>query len=313
MGATKYINFIVYFFSGCVMLLAQSRVDLLSKYDLWSHYPLINSVKDAQRVNEDMALTNVHFAGLEGIYSDGRDSSGTGVRLASLHLPQLNVNNFVISVEFKLDKPASNDLAFHRTILNAGQSFRWMHVTYKVDSLNVILGLNNTQSTTILDRVKAEEWYTLTMFYDHQEPAGGIYINDSLFFRVRFTISALNDNVLSTNCRCGIPPLQGYWRNLKIYRPKSSTGIMAEESVRAAWRIFPQPLPAEEKALNFSNLNFPVFGVRVLDITGKSWYGQDYPAGKILTEITLPELVPGVYVVQLHAAQGRLVQKVIKQ
>ena len=313
MGTIKYLSLIVYFFVGWVVLSAQSRPDLLAKYDLWSHYPLINSVKDAQRVNEDIQLTNVHFVGQEGIYSDGLDSSGTKVRLALVHLPQLNVNNFVISVEFKLNKPASNDLAFHRTILNAGQSFRWMHVTYKLDSLNVILGINNNQGTTILDRVKADEWYTLTIFYDPQILAGGIYINDSLYFRVRFTISALNDNVLTTNCRCGIPPLQGYWRNLKIYRPKSSTGITEGEPDLAAWRIFPQPLPADEDVINFQNINFPIYDVRLLDITGKLWYNYYYPAGKILTEITWPGLIPGVYVVQLLSAQGRLVRKVIKQ
>lgn len=301
------------FYLVCLALMAQSREELLAKYELWSHYPLINSVKDVKRINGDVELLNIPYAGENGIHSDGVDSSGARVRIASVSLPQLNLNDFVISVEFKLDTPAANDFSFHRTILNAGQNTRWLYVTYKVDSLNVILGLKNGQNTIILDKIKAGIWYTLTIFYNRTEPAGGIYINDSLFFRVRFDLTELTDKVISTNCRCGIPPLQGYWRNLKIYHPKTSTGIIAPKKISENWNIYPQPLPAYVHRLYFDRVEFPVYEIKLIDATGKIWYQQRSPYGKFLQHIDLPELSSGIYFIQLYSAQGMSTRQMIKQ
>lgn len=305
--------FTAIFYLFCFALVGQSREELLDKYELWSHYPLINSVKDLKRQNEDVELLNIPYAGDNGIYSDGVDSSGANVRIASVRLPQINLNDFIISVEFKLDKPAANDFSFHRTILNAGQSTRWLYVTYKVDSLNVILGLNNGQSTTILDKIEADTWYILTIFYNRTEPAGGIYINDSLFFRVRFDLSTRNDHVLSTNCRCGIPPLQGYWRNLKIFHPKTSTGTKAWGLNQPTWNIYPQPLAAHMNKLFFDQLDFPIYGIKLMDITGRTWYQQNYAYAKIVKEIDLPELAQGIYIIQLNTAQGMTTRMILKQ
>jgi len=272
-------------------------------YTLIADYPFQSDGVDATGNNPDATITNAPFQNggvhLNGIYIN--DGTGNGSDVMTPQIDPFDINDFIISVDFKTQ--VNNNF-----FLVCGSSWRWLEFQITQQSkLAIVYGLTSGVAWTTTDfTINMDQWYTASAKYTQSNHQLEIYMDGNLVQTITLTDDFLHNNNFNfspTNYGAGTC-LNGYWRNLKLYR--STAGVHTQDLEKYLTLNYDQL----NKQLNI-NLkdNNTKTSMQLFDITGAEILETTLKSG--LNSISLNPMPAGVYIVRFMIGENVFSKKII--
>ncbi len=275
----------------CTIELKPPQTDL----PLISHFPLTIDGEDILGTHPDIALTNVPLDGSKGMFSPNYVNRDTFSQ-ARIFLSELDLDHFFISLEVNIDSIENDFGKDKRSIFVLGHGWRELAPVYHQNAQNFALNVNNWQATNGTSRFEYDRWYEVAAGYDKDAGIVTLYIDREQIVSDSAILETNNDRSLVLWCNCGPSPLQGYWRNLKIYSKRDQTTSSARSDAAQPLHIFPNPVQ-DMLTINRKYVPHQPF-LRILDGTGRMVLEKKINPGAGPLRINVQPLTPGIYFIQ---------------
>ena len=223
---------------NCVVELIAPQTDLA----IISHFPLTNNLEDVLGTHEEISINNVALIEGEGLFSEGLSPAADTFNQIQGFLGELDVNEFYISLDVKLDSITGDPGRNEKNIFIAGLGWRWLSPIYFQGSQVFGLSYNNSSMTiTNFDRFEYDRWYEVAVSYDAATDILAMFIDRQEILRDTVDLDTNNDRSFGLWCNCGPQPMRGYWKDLRIYGPGEMTTSSTNQVFNRQFSIFPNP------------------------------------------------------------------------
>ena len=285
----------------CSITLLPPQTDL----PLISHFPLTTDGHDLLGTHADIELTNVPLDATKGIFSPNhidRDSFSQ----AKVLLSSLDLDDFYISLEINLDSIEDAVGRDKRSIFVLGQGWRELAPVYNQSQKTFALNVNNWQETSGSAPLDYDRWYEVAASYSKDDGLVKLFIDREQIVSDSVILETNNDRSFVLWCNCGPSPLQGYWRNLRIYTTSDSTTSIFRPSATVI-QLYPNPvidilhLRPPPPALSDSML-------RIYNAAGQIVLERRHPPNN-LVQIDVQDLEAGFYFLKIGTATARFIKK----
>ena len=273
---------------------------------LISHYPLIENAEDLLGTHDNLQLTNVPFADDMGIFSADHSNTDTFSQIFTI-LREIDLDDFYISLEVKLDSIENSFGRDKRSIFVLGQGWRQLAPVFHQSQKAMGLNYNNWEEANGTTTVQYDQWYEVSAAYRRENSRALMYLDRQLIVDQELVLETNNDRSFVLWCNCGPQPIQGFWRNLRIYSPiDSNITSSTEVDDVARINIFPNP-GTDQITLKIGGQMTPT-PLRIMDSRGQLYltWVPDLKEEEILLDIQ--SYPSGIYYVQL----GPITQSFIK-
>jgi hypothetical protein len=147
---------------------------------------------------------------------------------------------FAVQVEFKIDDIDGQA----RCMVVCGQTIQQQYLGLFVDEFNDFTILLSNFVFIPLPDINPQEniWYRFTMIYDTMTNNARFYMGNNLVESSMHALArANNDAFVSNYFPAAGYPIEGNWRNLRIYGAEETTALEDELSRASAFRVTPNP------------------------------------------------------------------------
>ncbi len=291
---------------SCIVDLIPPPTDL----ELLSYYPMTSGLGDSLQTHPDLTVINVPLVENKGLFGAGLYDQDTFNQIQTI-LHEMDVHNFYISMDVKLDSIIDNPAGDKRTLFVAGQSSRWVSpVIYQASQT---FGLNYNFWNEVKGqhvKFKYDRWYEIAVSYDTTSRILKMYVDRQEILRDTVILDTNNDRSFVLWCNCGPRPMRGYWRNLRVYAPAEEMTTPTEELPdRFDIVLYPNPvkdhlsiksIPEVLKNINNKIEIFSSTGIMMREIPISNHFGDIY--------IDTSTWSPGMYFIRI----GNWSQSVVK-
>ena len=222
----------------CTIDLVPPRTHL----ELLSYYPMTSGLRDSLQTHSDLTVVNVPLVENEGLFGAGLYDQDTFNQIRTT-LWDMDVHDFYMSMEVKLDSITDDPTGDKRTLFVAGQGWRWVSPVIYQSSQTFGLNYNNWNEVDGQDvKFEYDQWYEIAVSYDTTSHILKMYVDRQEILRDTVILDTNNDRSFVLWCNCGPRPMRGYWRNLKVYAPSEMTTPTEEISGRIDLVLYPNPV-----------------------------------------------------------------------
>lgn len=268
----------------------------------FAHYPLINNAYDALGYQNTMELINTVYEGDDGVFFNGKhpvvDQGGAWAR--TYYMSALYEQKFAVQVEFRID-----DLdGTVRCVVVCGLSPVKQYLgLFLLESNEFSILLSNSVLIDQTDLNPQENvWYKFTMIYDTLSNNAKFYLGTNLIESANHQLDrTLFDGYVSNLYYGGGYPLEGNWRNLRIYGSEEVTALEEEFDRAAQISVFPNPAN-ESIIMDGKDDGFKKWKIGNNDgkILLSGIYSHQDP-------IDVVDIIPGSYFIQFLDEKGKII------
>lgn len=268
----------------------------------FAHYPLINTPNDALGFQNAIQLYHTVYEGDNGVYFNGKhpaiDPDGAFAR--TYFMSALDDSKFAVQVEFKIDDFDGQVRCIVVCGLTTLKEYLGLFI---LESNKFSILLSNGEFLNLPDINPQENiWYKYTMIYDTISNNAKFYLGSNLIESANHQLVRNPGDAFVTNYYLPAGyPLEGNWRNLRIYGSEEITAL--EDELNRASRISVLPNPATESIIiNAEDFQFNKWNIcnEVGQTLLHGIYKQD-------EQIDLQDIIPGNYYIQLLDDKGMVI------
>ncbi len=275
--------------STCTVELPAPQTDLV----LRSHYPLVNDLTDVLEAHEDLVNTNVDLLPGEGLFSEGLPNGADTFNQIQTRLTELDLDDFYISLEVKLDSITDDQGRNAKNIFVLGQGWRWLAPVYFQNGKSLAVSYNNFSKTlSNFTPIEYNRWYEIAVSYDLKSKRLRLFLDRQQIVSDTATLDTNNDDSFVLWCNCGSEPMRGYWRQLRIYGPGEMTTSTLDEDQQSTMKVFPNPA-RDQVHLKFELASRVSRNLEIYD-----------PAGALYQSIEVEPYAPSVFLDISHWPNG---------
>ena len=202
--------------SAQVRQTCETVLQIPGQLPLIAHYPLQGNLQDKLMQNSDIQIENVELRD-SALYINGAENfTDTSNFILASRINKLNHDEFEIRLQFKLDSISTPGVSQRRTVLLAGQSFRWAALYYLNDTKEFQLGYNNFNFSPQKIPMDFNRWYDMSITYNRKVRMLALFIDGIKVDAVETDLITGVDQSIALNC-CSRAPMKGFWKNLKVY------------------------------------------------------------------------------------------------
>jgi len=282
------------------LLLSALLAQDLSNFTLSCHFPLTQGPADSLGHCDTLLYTNVTFsdsgAYINGIYNDGSHPNASN--LYSEIIEALQQPTFAVKLDFMPILDSQN-----RALIVLGPLWRYIKVHIGNDH-SIGTSVNDRYTTFHDITLDSNTWYQLTIIHTANDSTTSFYLNGKPIAQYQEPLNAPLDDRKLTATDGGLGwTFKGWWRQLKIYREKSSGSRQ---------RIAPNkptisPNPLHTGATCTITLSHHHTQLTFLHPSGRSYR----PTRLHANQYRLDNIPPGTYIALLSTSNGHSIVPVI--
>lgn len=281
---------------NCTIDLVPPRTHL----ELLSYYPMTSGLQDSLQTHSDLTVVNVPLVENEGLFGAGLYDQDTFNQIRTT-LWDMDVHDFYISMEVKLDSITDDPTGDKRTLFVAGQGWRWVSPVIYQSSKTFGLNYNNWNEVAGQDiKFEYDQWYEIAVSYDTTSRILKMYVDRQEILRDTVILDTNNDRSFVLWCNCGPRPMRGYWRHLKVYAPAEMTTPTEEISGKIDVVLYPNPVQDQLRIESIPEVPKNIYNkIEIFSSTGRVI--EEIPISHQFTdtEIDTSTWTSGIYFIRL--------------
>lgn len=268
--------------------------------ELLSYYPMSSGLQDSLDTHTDLTVVNVPLVENEGLFGAGLYDQDTFNQIRTI-LKEMDVHDFYISMDVRLDSITDDPTGDKRTLFVAGQGWRWVSPVIYQSSQTFGLNYNNWNEVAGQDiKFEYDKWYEIAVSYDTTSRILKMYVDRQEILRDTVILDTNNDRSFVLWCNCGPRPMRGYWRHLKVYAPAEMTTPTEEISDRIDIVLYPNPVQDQLRIKSIPEVPKNIYNkIEIYSSTGRVI--EEIPISHQFTdtEIDTSTWTSGVYFIRI--------------